>query len=140
MQFVLFLFLRFSSSICFTLWSTLCERTSVMELTLEKLKACIVKSAILLFTENIWSRFQQFAVLKRISSQKPMVFQSFNNNVTILLKRELTLDLAEKPLWWKLLFSKSKVYPSNFIKNELQLRGFHWFYKIAPSKISESFI
>ena len=129
MQFVLFLFLRFCSSICFTLWSTLCERTSVMEFTLEKLKTCIVKSAILLFTdfttENISSRFQQFAVLKRISSQKPMVFQSFNNNVAILLKRELTLDLAEKPLWWKLLFSKSKVYPSNFIKNELQLRGLY---------------
>ena len=71
-----------------------------------------------------------------------MVYQSLNNIVTILPKRELTLDLAEKPPGWKLLFSKSKVYPCSFIKNELQLRGFlfHWFYKIAPSKISESFI
>ena len=35
-----------------------------------------------------------------------MLNQSFNNNVTTLPKRELTLDLAENPPWWKLLFSK----------------------------------
>ena len=66
---------------------------------------------------------------KNILTKKYMVYQSFNNKVAILPKRELTLDLAEKPLWWKLFFSKNypcrlRVYPCNFIKNGLQLRGF----------------
>ena len=29
-----------------------------------------------------------------------MVYQGFNNKVGILPKRELTVDLAEKPTWW----------------------------------------
>ena len=34
---------------------------------------------------------------KNIMTKKSMVYQSFNNKVAILPKRELTLDLAEKP-------------------------------------------
>ena len=52
-----------------------------------------------------------------------MVYQRFNNGVVILPKMELTLDLAEKLPFWKPTV-KSRVYPSNFIKNRLQLRGF----------------
>ena len=69
-----------------------------------------------------------------------MAYQGFDK-VAILPKRELTLDPAEKPHWWKLFPVKSRVYPCNFIENGVQLRGFrHWFYKIAPFKILESFI
>ena len=49
-----------------------------------------------------------------------MVYLGFNNRVANLLKSELTLDFAEKPPWWKLTV-KSRVYPSNFIKNGLQV-------------------
>ena len=53
-----------------------------------------------------------------------MVYQGFNNKVAILPKQDLTLDLAEKPPSWNLFSVKSRVYPCNFIKNGLQLRGF----------------
>ena len=43
---------------------------------------------------------------KNIFTKKSMVYQSFNNKVTILLKRELTFDLAGKSPWRKVLFSK----------------------------------
>ena len=43
---------------------------------------------------------------KNILTKNSMVYQSFNNKVAILPKRELTLDLAEKPPWWKLFFNK----------------------------------
>ena len=43
---------------------------------------------------------------KNILTKKSMVYQSSNNKVAILPKRELTLDLAEKPPWLKLFFSK----------------------------------
>ena len=49
-----------------------------------------------------------------------MVYLGFNNRVANLLKSELTLDFAEKPPWWYLTV-KSRVYPSNFIKNGLQV-------------------
>ena len=52
-----------------------------------------------------------------------VVYQGFKNRVAILPKKELTLDLAEKPTWWKPTV-KSRVYPCNFIKSGLQLRGF----------------
>ena len=61
---------------------------------------------------------------KHILTKKSMVYQCFNNKVAILPKRELTLDLAEKPPWWKLFSVKSRVCPCNFIKHGLQLRGF----------------
>ena len=35
-----------------------------------------------------------------------MVYQGFKNKVEILPKRELTLDFAENPPWWKFFFSK----------------------------------
>ena len=42
----------------------------MMEFTLEKVKAYVVQSVILLFTDStagdFWSRFQKLAVLKRI--------------------------------------------------------------------------
>ena len=34
---------------------------------------------------------------KNIFTKKSILYQSFNNNVTILPERELTIDLAEKP-------------------------------------------
>ena len=43
---------------------------------------------------------------KNIFTKKSILYQSFNNNVTILPERELTIDLAEKPPCWKLLLSK----------------------------------
>ena len=54
-----------------------------------------------------------------------MVYQGFDK-VVILPKREFTLDLAEKPPWWKL----GGVYPQRFSP---------LFYKTTPFKISESF-
>ena len=36
---------------------------------------------------------------KNILTKKSIVYQSFNDKVVILPKRELTLDLAEKPPW-----------------------------------------
>ena len=52
------------------------------------------------------------------------MYQGLNNKVATLPKKELTLDLPEKPPWWKPTI-KSRVYPCNFIKNGLQFRGFH---------------
>ena len=86
MKFVLFLFLRFSSSrgfeVFFTLEGTNCERTSMMKFTLEKLKTCIVQSAILVFTdftsEHFWIRFQKFAVLKEYLDKKVYVVSEFS--------------------------------------------------------------
>ena len=43
---------------------------------------------------------------KNVLPKRSIVYQSFNNKVAILPKRELTLDLAEKPPWWKLFFRK----------------------------------
>ena len=69
-----------------------------------------------------------------------MVNQGFDEDA-ILLKRKLTLDVAEKTPLWKLFSVKSRVCPCNFSKNGIQFRGFsHWFYKITPFKISEIFI
>ena len=42
---------------------------------------------------------------KNTFTKKSVVYQGFNK-VAISPKRELTLDLAEKPPWWKLFFSK----------------------------------
>lgn len=54
----------------FTIGNTYCESTSMIEFTLEKLKAYIVPSAILLLTDfttyNFWSMLQKLAVLRRI--------------------------------------------------------------------------
>ena len=61
---------------------------------------------------------------KNILTKKSMVYQNFNNKDATLPKRELMLDLVEKPPWWKLFSIKSRVYPRNFIKSGLQLRGF----------------
>ena len=69
-----------------------------------------------------------------------MVYQGFDEDA-ILLKRKLTLDVAEKTPLWKLFSVKSRVCPCIFITNRIQFRGFpHWFYKITPFKISESFL
>ena len=69
-EFILFLFLQFSSSRCFTLGSTRCERKSLMEFSLGKLKVYVIQSEMLLFTDfsadSFWSRFQKLAVLDRI--------------------------------------------------------------------------
>ena len=50
-----------------------------------------------------------------------MVYQGLD---TILPKKELTLELIEKPSWLELFWVKSRVYPCNFIENGLQLGGF----------------
>ena len=142
----LFLFQRFSSNRCFMLGSTQCERTFMMEFTLETLKTCIVQSAILLFTdfttENFWSRFQKFAVLTRISSQKSLWCIKVLIIKLQFYQKGSSRQTSLKNLLGGSFFSvKSRVYPCNFIKNGLHSEVFfHWFYKIAPSKISESFI
>ena len=74
----------------------------MMEFTLEELKACIVQNAILQFTDfttdNFWNRFEKLAVLKRICSQKSLwTNKVVSSKAAILPKRQLTLDLAEKP-------------------------------------------
>ena len=61
---------------------------------------------------------------KNILPKRAIVYQNFNNKVATLPKRGLMLELAEKPPWWKLFSVKSRVYPCNFIKNALPLRGF----------------
>ena len=71
-----------------------------------------------------------------------MLYQDFNNKVAILPKRELTVDFPEKPPWWKII--SRKVYSLSFsisLKTDSSAEVFfQWFYKIAPSKISENFI
>ena len=69
--------------------------------TLEKLKACIVQSAILLFHHrNFLKQVPKICcVEKNIFTKKSMVYLSFNKKVTILPKRKLMLDFAEKPPW-----------------------------------------
>ena len=69
-----------------------------------------------------------------------MVYQGFNKHA-YLPKSELTLDLAQKPPWWKLFSVNSESIFAISLKADSSSMVFpHWFYKIAPSKILESFM
>ena len=114
---------------CFTLGSTQCERTSMMEFTLEKLKTCIAQSVILLLadftTENFWSRFQKFAVLKRISSQKcQWCIKILIIKLQFYQKGSSRQTLLKNLLGGSFFSVKSRLYPCSFIKNRLQVKGF----------------
>ena len=99
MKFVLFLFLRFSSGKCFILGSTHCKRTSMMEFTLEKLKNLIAQMQFCYLRTSLQMEHvpKTSCLEKHILTKMSMVYHGFNNRVAILPKRELALDLAEKP-------------------------------------------
>ena len=69
------------------------------------------KSAMLPFTDFTTTIFLEqvpkiSCLEKNFLTKKSMVYEDFCNKVAILPKRVFTLDLAEKPSWWKLFFSK----------------------------------
>ena len=118
----------------------------MMEFTLEKLKTCILQSAVLLFKDftidNSRSRFQKLAVFKRISCQKSLwcikvliiKLQFYQNKIShqTLLKNLLRGTFFSVSLESILAISLKTDFSSEVF--------FHWFYKIALSKISESFM
>ena len=142
-ELAMFLVLRFSSSRYFILGGTQCERTSMMEFNLAKLKACIVQNAILLLkdfiTDKFWSMFWKLAVLKRIFWQK---------NLWVLEKLQFYRkgssrykNLLKNLLGRSFLSIKFRAYPCSFIEKNSSSGVFsHRFYKIALPKISEIFL
>ena len=81
-----------------------------------------------------------YCLEKNILTKKSMVYQSFNNKVGILPKRELTLDLPEKPPWWKLFSVKSRVYHCNFIKKIMCLTKIYSSKHLLVSKTSSRYV
>ena len=69
-----------------------------------------------------------------------MVYQDFKNRVAVLTKRELTLNLAKKPPCWKPTESLESILEILLKMDASSEFFFDWFYKIASSKISKSFI
>ena len=108
-EFVLFSFLRFSCRQMFHIRGHSVRRNIYDEIYFRKVKNMYCtdcNSAIYgLYHRKCLKQVPKICCLeKNILAKRSTVYRSFNNKVGILPKKELTLVLAEKPPWWKLLF------------------------------------